>query len=1080
MKKLIMFFAILFIEVVGYGQTPIGVVSDFNQNNTINRIFDKDGNSYNISALKPPSNLTTAKNNLTPTTLLTSMDCGYFRLFFDSGCGFENTSLQSNNDRRAVLCRVFTDISNFINSPLTTNGLNNKVNIWVRNINNLVVPPTNVLGTASGFYIAPLNSGTNDILDNTIWQTIHNGKDAYTNYLQFPFIMSQGWNTTLATLYHGQIAFNFNYTDNPQWANPNIQWNSNLNINSPSDRYDLYTVVLHEVTHALGIGSLIASDGSCIFGPNIDSYSRFDTFIKNNTNQPLISNGTNSCSLYNYSLNQAVFSEATNPSCQGGLKFSGSSIIPLFTPSTFKNGSSLSHFEGSCYINPSTGLPYGNHQYFTMTDEIGMGAIYTRRYLKTEERNVLCDIGYNVRNTFGVSTTFNGQFNYGGSASCGGIDVAGINDGLDNNRQYKYTGLVNTDIIINDILSNDTNAVQFECLEDLGQNSFLSVTSGDASTSIIFRSSEINLWQGLHILKYIPISQSGKRGNITYIYVFVDSVNNCASIPICNLVSNGGFETNSSMPNNTGQIDLACGWNSFSLAGYNGSKAEYFHRNSNSNYLKIPCNIAGSENDVIGNGYAGVSNAITYENQPSYESINTKLVTPLLTNKSYQLSFDVSLAEGYSKSSIKFQAYLSPIKIYTATSIIPISNPNLFFENSTFSTTTDGWEHISFTIPASSITGTEQYLYIGGLNNLKFQSNNLANQIPNCNYYINQYNPDFNTYYFIDNVELKEINTQITFNPPSTICKNNGISNLSSYLSSPISNGVFTGNGVVFSGGIYSFLPNTVGPITLTYTYTDTINNCIISIPAVINVTLTIPTFSQVAPICSGAPLSALPISSTNVPAITGTWSPAINNLATTTYTFTPTAGLCAATTTMTITILPSTDPSCSSNCPPSLVFSTAQTVVNAIYKASNTIVTDTNYIVNVGSTIGLRAGSSIIIKPNSQIKQGSIFTAKIQDCNIAGKFMNDQNAQLKTVLKDDVKIVIYPNPFNTEINVSVTSDKLKSITIISLDGKIIYDLQNIESDNLIYNTNDLQKGIYILISKTENGNTFNNKIIKN
>jgi len=61
------------------------------------------------------------------------------------------------------------------------------------------------------------------------------------------------------------------------------------------------------------------------------------------------------------------------------------------------------------------------------------------------------------------------------------------------------------------------------------------------------------------------------------------------------------------------------------------------------------------------------------------------------------------------------------------------------------------------------------------------------------------------------------------------------------------------------------------------------------------------PTFTAVAAICSGASLSALPTTSNN--SITGTWSPAINNTATTEYTFTPTAGLCATTATMTITV---------------------------------------------------------------------------------------------------------------------------------------------------------------------------------
>ncbi len=55
------------------------------------------------------------------------------------------------------------------------------------------------------------------------------------------------------------------------------------------------------------------------------------------------------------------------------------------------------------------------------------------------------------------------------------------------------------------------------------------------------------------------------------------------------------------------------------------------------------------------------------------------------------------------------------------------------------------------------------------------------------------------------------------------------------------------------------------------------------------------------------AALSALPTTSNN--GITGTWAPALNNTATTTYTFTPTAGQCATTTTLTITVNPNVTP---------------------------------------------------------------------------------------------------------------------------------------------------------------------------
>ncbi|MDC1202972.1 gliding motility-associated C-terminal domain-containing protein, partial [Crocinitomicaceae bacterium] len=68
----------------------------------------------------------------------------------------------------------------------------------------------------------------------------------------------------------------------------------------------------------------------------------------------------------------------------------------------------------------------------------------------------------------------------------------------------------------------------------------------------------------------------------------------------------------------------------------------------------------------------------------------------------------------------------------------------------------------------------------------------------------------------------------------------------------------------------------------------------------------TIPTFTQIAPVCINGSASAFSTTSDN--GITGTWSPAIINTAvagTSTYTFTPDAGICATTTTMDITIDP-------------------------------------------------------------------------------------------------------------------------------------------------------------------------------
>ena len=129
----------------------------------------------------------------------------------------------------------------------------------------------------------------------------------------------------------------------------------------------------------------------------------------------------------------------------------------------------------------------------------------------------------------------------------------------------------------------------------------------------------------------------------------------------------------------------------------------------------------------------------------------------------------------------------------------------------------------------------------------------------------------------------------------------------------------FTAVSAICSGASLSALPTTSNnaitgtwsPVlnntaTTTYTFTPTAGLCATTTTMTITVNPNVtPTFTAVSAICSGASLSALPTTSNN--AITGTWSPVLNNTATTTYTFSPTAGLCATTTTMTITVLTGT-----------------------------------------------------------------------------------------------------------------------------------------------------------------------------
>ena len=95
---------------------------------------------------------------------------------------------------------------------------------------------------------------------------------------------------------------------------------------------------------------------------------------------------------------------------------------------------------------------------------------------------------------------------------------------------------------------------------------------------------------------------------------------------------------------------------------------------------------------------------------------------------------------------------------------------------------------------------------------------------------------------------------------------------------------------------------------TTTYTFTPNPAQCALENTMTITITPGVtPTFANFPSHCAGTNIPALPTTSQNN--IIGVWSPAINNLQTTTYTFTPNPGQCANTTTASVTINQPTPP---------------------------------------------------------------------------------------------------------------------------------------------------------------------------
>jgi hypothetical protein len=158
--------------------------------------------------------------------------------------------------------------------------------------------------------------------------------------------------------------------------------------------------------------------------------------------------------------------------------------------------------------------------------------------------------------------------------------------------------------------------------------------------------------------------------------------------------------------------------------------------------------------------------------------------------------------------------------------------------------------------------------------------------------------------------------------------------------------GTFTSTvGLTINSSTGAITPSTSTPGTYTITYTTPASgNCQITTTSQVTIhapnTIT-PTFYQIPPVCQG---ENLVLSTTSENGISGSWSPAANNNATTTYTFTPLPNQCALSTTMTVSVL-----------------STPTTSISA----DGTVSTSTT--ITNGSAVQLQLNGTLNAQPNIQ-----------------------------------------------------------------------------------------------------------------
>lgn len=821
------------LQFLGHGQSTIKppVNDPASLGGFFDKVYDKDGRQYKLSDLEIHLDAT---DRLIQVASSTTCQAGMFVVYYANGSGMESPTNPVHIARRTVVCQVLENISSFLGYNATWPS-SVTVDMLVDDIANFVPAPSTpsvsgILGLASAFYAIPSNPSSPNpgIIENQVQKTIISRHDAWDN-VSSPILPTGGQG-----YYHGVMAFNF--------SNPAYNWLASLTSTASATQLDLYTVILHEVTHALGFASLINSNGLSKFGAANNYYAPYDKFLRDKNNAYLInSTGCNSQYGLAFNTNTIYLQPACNSSyvsdittCLTACNYNSANLpnMPVYTPDCFEPASSLSHFEDMCYPVPN---PSNNNLYFTMSNANGFGI--NKRFLQEEERKVLCDLGYSVNVTY-TSTALNATKNYNTGGSCGGRLVWGQNDGI-NNAAYTYTAIASAFTVAitggtNAITSNDSpNTTTVTCVETVYNTGIVSISGN------IISFTPLSGYTGPVLLRYVPVDGNGNQGNITYIYGYIFG-GNCHLESPCNLVQNGGFENNVSCGNMGAPGDVSC-WSLYTInpdlfvRGCNSFTPSANLGNATYNSNPVFDSHNGSPNNAVV-GIGGVAYSSNGGSTSVSESIYSGLSTPLISGQAYQLSF---WANQYCGSRVDPMSTLYPslqsinsnsvpLVVSFATSNLPQVSPNSTFPASNITTlisatlnpSFNSWQHYVITFTPNA---TANYLYIGA-DALKTYSN-VINQIsiPGTNFY--EY------YFLLDDVSILPASVAPVISIPATsLCAGQSYTNLEQYVNIP--GGVFTGTGITSffnsNGTQYDF--NTSSPqlgnglYTITYTYTDNLS----------------------------------------------------------------------------------------------------------------------------------------------------------------------------------------------------------------------------------------------------------------
>ncbi len=180
--------------------------------------------------------------------------------------------------------------------------------------------------------------------------------------------------------------------------NGNINWYYGTDAKAQAGRYDMITVMLHEIAHGLGFSSsmsIINSDTQGQYGQSGSAYI-FDIFMQDSKKVKLTNTGVYgnpSTDLKTSLTSNALYFGLKNPTF-------ANTLPRLYAPSPFKSGSSFSHFDESTYtvgtanslMSPSVRAAEVNHNpgelLLNCLNEMGWQINGLNGYVVTDVENI--------------------------------------------------------------------------------------------------------------------------------------------------------------------------------------------------------------------------------------------------------------------------------------------------------------------------------------------------------------------------------------------------------------------------------------------------------------------------------------------------------------------------------------------------------------------------------------------------------------------------------------------------------------------------------------------------------------------